>query len=277
MTRWGRREQGVRSSLNAFVARASGRHRSALVAAALVGCLALACSGKTSNEPESGEHTAASGATSIGGTSNASAGTMNGSAGAIIATGGDNAGTGGSAGTGGNAGAGGSDVSSLFYPNGGPTACPTLAQNSCWQRMLQEYVNIETCFSDRTRCSVTGDGGDASQCGIWRDPSHDLCQWSDGAQIRVDPATQTETVMSRSGAECYQKQFTTIDGAAALVVTFGTRSYTITVDAGTGGATYVCPDGTRATATAADFQACNLRGICCAEQQPTTCHDSASL
>jgi hypothetical protein len=161
-------------------------------------------------------------------------------------------------------------------PNGGPSACPSLAQTSCWQLLLQEYVTVASCFNNRSLCDASGDTGDGTACGVWTDASQLTCNWPDGTQVDHEAASNTDIIKGPTGTECYRKQFTTINGASALVLTFGTRVYTVSLDAVTKAATYVCPDNSRATASQSEFQACNLRGICCSSPSPS-CVGSASL
>jgi hypothetical protein len=91
-----------------------------------------------------------------------------------------------------------------------------------------------------------------------------------------DAASNTDVIKNPMGTECYRKQFTNISGVSAVVVTFDTRAYTVSYNAATKTATYVCPDNTRATANDTEFQACNLRGICCSSPS-LSCKGSSSL
>jgi hypothetical protein len=155
------------------------------------------------------------------------------------------------------------DAGSLFPPNAGPAACPTLAAASCWQRLVQEYEMIESCFTHRSLCDQSGFSGDSSECGVWTDDSGTICKWSDGTEVDRDPTTATDVFKSTSGVECYRKRFTSSNGENQLVVTFGSRAYTVTSHGADGTWTISCPDGTEVSTSDTEFQACNFRGVCC--------------
>jgi hypothetical protein len=219
----------------------------------------LGCAGSVSDVPKGGSD---SGTTTGGDAEASEGGADNGSTGdsSAVSTGT----TSGSTSTGTEGGtAGAFDGGSLFQPDGGPAACPMLAQTTCWQSLVQEYAMLEGCFTHRSLCDSSGMTGDSSQCGLWTDSSRTVCKWPDGTEVDKDPSTTTDVFKSASGAECYRKQFTKINGNDAVVVTFGTRIYTVSSNASNNTWNFLCPDGSQATASNAEFTACNFRGVCC--------------
>jgi hypothetical protein len=263
------------------LARASVRRRragSGLAIAIFVLCVEAGCSGSSTDTGigVGGSGTIVGGGPGVAGASGTAGGVTGGAANAMGGASGASS-TAFAGSTGAFAGSSGAfAVSSLFSPNGGPSACPSLAQSSCWQRLLQEYVTVASCFTHRSSCDASGDSGDATECGVWTDASHLTCNWPDGTQVDHDVPSDTDVIKSPTGTECYRKQFMTVNGMSTIVVTFGTRAYTVSLDPVAQTATFVCPDDSRVTANETEFQACNLRGICCSFPSPV-CAGSDSL